>query len=265
MKTYFGFAISDSMFNGNLNITRTNISVDAVKALLPAAIPCLNPSHVATIDAMKQRFDLEVEIPSTPPRVNLDPLDRLIVMSVRGLPRLTDRHEYTPEEIQSATFSFSLWTVLPTVEDVVNEINRDDLPKEIAEHYATLKGPRTRGSTTEHGLEAATGNFQISYPDQAVTVPGATYLSLHAPELGGRLGAVPRHKADAAGATVQERLGSHGPELFTTDGPSINVACDDITVILGPDNWVWTWHPGEPLASLKHVGQDHPCVAVKLS
>lgn len=34
-----------------------------------------------------------------------------IVMGVRGLPRLTDRHEYTDEEIAEATFSFSIYTV----------------------------------------------------------------------------------------------------------------------------------------------------------
>jgi hypothetical protein len=35
----------------------------------------------------------------------------MIVMSVRGLPRLTDNRHYTPEEIAGATFVFAKWTV----------------------------------------------------------------------------------------------------------------------------------------------------------
>ncbi|MBU3924918.1 hypothetical protein KJ854_03200 [Patescibacteria group bacterium] len=35
----------------------------------------------------------------------------MIVMSVRGLPRLTDRHEYTEEEVAKATFAFSVYNV----------------------------------------------------------------------------------------------------------------------------------------------------------
>ena len=37
--------------------------------------------------------------------------DAVVVMGVRGLPRLTDRHEYTSEEVASASFTFSLYTV----------------------------------------------------------------------------------------------------------------------------------------------------------
>lgn len=110
---YFGFAIADSMFEGDVAIKRRQIGVDAVKALIgQGVIPCLNPSHVATIDAMRRRFEIDVDIPSTPPQVKLGDGDELIVMGVRGLPRMTDRHEYTEEEIAAATFSFSLYTVM---------------------------------------------------------------------------------------------------------------------------------------------------------
>ena len=37
--------------------------------------------------------------------------DVLLVLSVTGLPRLTDRHEYTEAEITGASFRFGLWTV----------------------------------------------------------------------------------------------------------------------------------------------------------
>lgn len=110
---FFGFALADSMFNGDCAIVRTAISVEEVKRMAENGelVPCLNPSHAATIAAMKERFGIEVEIPETPPKVVLNLSDALIVMGVRGLPRLTDRHEYTEEEINAATFTFSKYYV----------------------------------------------------------------------------------------------------------------------------------------------------------
>ena len=72
----------------------------------------MNPSHAATIAAMQSRYGIDVPIPATPPRVVLNQGDSVIVMGVRGLPRLTDRHEYTEEEIASATFTFSQYSVV---------------------------------------------------------------------------------------------------------------------------------------------------------
>jgi len=112
MKTYFAFALADSMFAGDCTITRRVLSVEEVKALVAQGVEsCCNPSHKATIDAMRTRFGIDVSIPETPPRVVLDPGDSVIIMGVRGLPRLTDRHEYTKEEIAQATFSFAMYTV----------------------------------------------------------------------------------------------------------------------------------------------------------
>ena len=111
---YFGFALADSMFAGECTIVRKTLSADQVRALAAAGelTPCLNPSHQATIDAMRSRFGIDVAIPETPPRVSLGVGDSVVVMGVRGLPRLTDRHEYTEEEIAAATFTFSVYTVI---------------------------------------------------------------------------------------------------------------------------------------------------------
>ena len=110
MAIFFGFALADSMFSDGL-ITRRTLSIDEVKTLVTAGVvSCCNPSHQATITAMQSRFNLEVAIPATPPRVSLQDGDSVIVMGVRGLPRLTDRHEYTDEEVAGATFVFSLYT-----------------------------------------------------------------------------------------------------------------------------------------------------------
>lgn len=109
-RTFFGFAMSDSMFQGNLTLKRTVLSVDDVRNVIEQGIePCVNPSHVATLAAMKERFGLAVEVPAVPPRVELHDGDSLVVMAVRGLPRLTDRHEYTNEEVAQATFTFARW------------------------------------------------------------------------------------------------------------------------------------------------------------
>ena len=110
---FFGFALADSMFSGNCTIARRVLSVDQAKEMIAAGVQsCLNPSHQATIDAAKSRFGIEVQIPETPPRVVIGVGDSLIVMGVRGLPRLTDRHEYTEAEIAAATFQFAEYRVV---------------------------------------------------------------------------------------------------------------------------------------------------------
>ena len=111
MKKFFGFALADSMFAGDCVIRRKAMTAEEVKVMAGELIPCLNPSHEATIAAMRTRFGIDIAIPETPPRVSVGPGDSVIVMGVRGLPRLTDRHEYTAEEIAKATFSFSAYTV----------------------------------------------------------------------------------------------------------------------------------------------------------
>ena len=109
-RRYFGFALADSMFANITEIHRQALSPEEVKMMEKELCSCCNPSHKATINAMHDRFGIDVPIPEVPPRVILNPGDSVIVMGVRGLPRLTDRHEYTEEEIASAAFSFSLYT-----------------------------------------------------------------------------------------------------------------------------------------------------------
>lgn len=115
MKNYFGFALADSMFTGDVVIHRQPLTVEQAKQLIGQGVEsCCNLSHQATIDAMGKRYGIMVTIPAAPPKVELADGDSLLVMGVRGLPRLTDRHEYTAEEIAAATFSFSRYTVRDT-------------------------------------------------------------------------------------------------------------------------------------------------------
>lgn len=113
MKVFFGFALADSMFVGDCTIVRRTLTAEEAREVVQRGVQsCLNPSHAATIAAMRERYGIDVLIPETPPRVELGKDDSMLVMGVRGLPRLTDRHEYTGEEIAKATFSFSLYTVV---------------------------------------------------------------------------------------------------------------------------------------------------------
>ena len=109
---YFSFGIAPSMFPSTCTIRRESVSPEYVRGLPPGSlVPALNPSHQATITAMRERFAIDVPIPETAPQVLLGVMDSVIVMGVRGLPRLQDRHEYTRGEIEGATFEFSLFVV----------------------------------------------------------------------------------------------------------------------------------------------------------
>lgn len=112
MKTFFGFALADSMFSGDCSIVRRKLTIEQVSERIAQGVePCVNPSHAATIAAMRDKFGLDVAIPATPPRVCVGSGDSVIVMGVRGLPRLTDRHEYSHEEVAQATFEFHEYSV----------------------------------------------------------------------------------------------------------------------------------------------------------
>ena len=114
MTAFFGFAIADSMFPANCTVTRIPLDLDAfVSAISAGTTSCCNGSHAATVAALNSILPegVTVDIPSVPPVVKLEHGDAMIVMSVRGLPRLTDNRHYTQEEIAGATFVFAKWTV----------------------------------------------------------------------------------------------------------------------------------------------------------
>lgn len=117
-KVFFSFALADSMFGDrNVTVRREVLTAEQAGFTIAAAavqgnlVSALNPSHAPTIAAAKERFGIDVPIPPKAPMVSLNSGDILIIMSVRGLPRLEGRHEYTPEEIAGAKFAFAAWTV----------------------------------------------------------------------------------------------------------------------------------------------------------
>ena len=136
---------------------------------------------------------------------------------------------------------------------------------------------KARGSTTEAGLEAVPASRELVEFVPPTPQEGSRYYRFSAPELGGRLGAValgdegirqpcsnPDRDATHEVVVVE---GPHGAELrliirgwddeivpfavMYGDLPKV----DDITVITsdhpGFGLVVSTWHPGEPLGSVK--------------
>jgi len=113
-KIYFGVGIDDSMFDSfdEIVIERNFLTFYDVKKMIKDGVTsCCGNSHLAKINALKQRFGIDVSIADTDNMISLGYGDSIIVMKVRGLPRLTDR-EYTEEEIADAEFSFSLYTIV---------------------------------------------------------------------------------------------------------------------------------------------------------
>lgn len=100
------------MFPGECMIHRRPLSVGEAKSRIEeGVVPCFNPGHTATINLMRQRFGFDIPAPDGAYQVNLEKGDCLIVMSIRGLPRLTDRHEYTQDEIDNADISFGIYEI----------------------------------------------------------------------------------------------------------------------------------------------------------
>jgi len=116
MTTFFGFALASGMFDGDGSVSFRQASVEQAQKIVADAMEdgtlqsCLNPSHKPTIEAMRTRYGFDVTVPEKAPFAKLQSGDSLVVMGVRGLPRLEGRHEYTEEEIASASFTFSVWS-----------------------------------------------------------------------------------------------------------------------------------------------------------
>lgn len=114
MTTYIGLAISDTMFAGNVLLSRSEIDLEEFRySVANGGVSCVNRSHYATINALRERFQVELDIPAEPPIVHLEIGDSLLICSIRNLPRLQGRHEYTDKEIAKAEFAFARYDVKP--------------------------------------------------------------------------------------------------------------------------------------------------------
>ena len=105
MKVYIGLAFSASMLTGKGNLDFQPINFDDIKTIVNTSKyeSCVNPSHKASLDALKIRYGIEIPIPEKAPKIMLESGDTMIVLQINGLPRET--REFTAEEVAKATFS----------------------------------------------------------------------------------------------------------------------------------------------------------------
>ena len=168
-------------------------------------------------------------------------------------------------------------TFLPRIEtvgEIKEMIESMKGMKGMLEYAEGLEGPRTRGSTTEKGLDVIPDSRTVELIEHEEVLEGCDCYILYAPELEGRLGAIRFDEALGEGmlygeGVVKIRQGDHGMELYIdvdrenaydprhgsmVDRPA-RCSAKWIYVIIGwndiPDcnerqPVVYTWHPGEP-------------------
>jgi hypothetical protein len=113
---YIGLAFSASMLpHGTVQLTKTDLTPKQVRAEVDSGnlVSCCNPYHTATLAMLSEKHGINVDIPPEPPRIDLSLGDSIIVMQASGVPRRTDRLEYTREEIDAASFCFMFIEVNP--------------------------------------------------------------------------------------------------------------------------------------------------------
>ena len=112
--------VSDSIFPAFSTIVKSEVSAHKAKCVIPRSRVFINRSHNGIIAALKERFDIAVEIPEVQPAMTLVQGDALIILRVRGLPILTGDSEAllqadrspTKEQIESAIFEFSMYEII---------------------------------------------------------------------------------------------------------------------------------------------------------
>ncbi len=110
MTTYLSLAISDTMFPANATLAKQALQPGDVPPYLAGIVSALNPSHAATLDAIKRRYGFDLPIPATAPKVALVHGDALLVIQA-NLPRLAEGQVHSDETVAKAPISFSLYTV----------------------------------------------------------------------------------------------------------------------------------------------------------
>lgn len=123
MTTYFGYATIPD----NAEIRKRKLEIEEVKNLIQNAVPCIDPKHSAIIELMTKRLGIALDIPTNPPAVNFQEGDALIVMSVRGLPRLTGKQRYSHDEAENASFKFSEYKIIQIYSDTESTDPEDSL------------------------------------------------------------------------------------------------------------------------------------------
>ena len=83
-KVYLGLAFSAAMLpEGPVEMVKNDLTLNEVHAAIAAGVEvCFNPSHQATIAALREKHGIEIEIPAEPPRISLGSGDSIIVLQL---------------------------------------------------------------------------------------------------------------------------------------------------------------------------------------
>ena len=112
MQNYVSLAISDTMFPEG-EFRKESLNAEQARMFLRnnSIVSVANPSHAATFDALNRKFGIDLPVPDKAPQIALKSYDRILVFQAR-LPRLAEGEVHSEATVDSAVFSFSLWTIL---------------------------------------------------------------------------------------------------------------------------------------------------------
>jgi len=82
----------------------------AGKQEIESAQSVVNPSHTTTIQALKDKYGLNIDIPKEPVSITLQDGDSILVAE-HNLPRLSENRHYSTEEIDNANIRFYKYTL----------------------------------------------------------------------------------------------------------------------------------------------------------
>lgn len=143
--TYVSLSISDSMFSLDHHIfSRRKVSPGEFQRVLETAADlrsAVNPSHGNTVAAVRRKLGITLPVPERAEKIQLQPGDTLLVVTVHGLPRET--REFSDEEIDRAEFSLALWTVAGEKFHVIR------MPHDGVQRYFQLSADEVRQITAD--------------------------------------------------------------------------------------------------------------------
>lgn len=156
---------------------------------------------------------------------------------------------------------------MKTIKDI-NDLIQDMLNSDnLADHAATLLGPRTRGSTSRWALR----DLDPTTPLEKVTSdhvdePLELYCATVPDEFGGVISAMRLEDVLYEGHEVKVKAGEHGYELRAVpSGRLKRMPTNEVYFVVGwsgGERALYTWHPGPPLGDIRHGVNDDTGVKI---
>lgn len=91
---------------------RQEISPDEVKEMLASEYTsCCHPEHAFVLRLVKQRFGIEIKIPTPPMKHCLRKGDKVIIVLLYNLARVPPTQGYTTEQMRKARITFLFYNI----------------------------------------------------------------------------------------------------------------------------------------------------------